>query len=172
MVGPGQSVMEEAVFRQIYDSHLEDLLRYAYFRTGNLSDAEDVVAQVFLKAWEALPAYEQRGIPFLHWLYRIAGNTIKNTYRRREVPVGWEPMATAAAAQQELESTADRLDLGRLLANLPEKQQQVLVLRYVQDLSVRDVAKIMGKSENAIKQLAFRALQSLREGVGIDEENR
>ncbi len=169
MANAEQSVIDEAAFRQMYDSHLEDLLRYAYYRTGNRNDAEDIVAQVFLKAWEALPAYQQRGIPFVHWLYRIAGNTIKNTYRRREIPAGWEPLANTAVSQQEMESTADRLDLGRLVAALPKRQQQVVVLRYVQDLSLREVAQIMGRSENAVKQLAFRALHNLRERVGVDE---
>lgn len=162
-----QANVDQAAFRQMYESHLPALLRYAYYRTGNRMDAEDVVAQVFLKAWESLPTYEQRGIPFIHWLYRVAGNTIKSRYSRREQPVGLEPEAVAASSvQSELELMPERLDLLRQLAMLPETQQQVLVLRYVQDLSLIEVARIMERSPNAIKQLAFRALQKMRERMG------
>lgn len=160
--------MDEAAFRRLYELHLPDLLRYAYYRTRNRADAEDVVALVFLRAWEHLPRYQERGIPFVHWLYRIAGNAIKSGYRRREQPGGLEPERAPASSQLELELTPDRLDLLRQLACLPETQQQVLILRYVQDLSLLEVARIMDRSPNAIKQLAFRALQNMRERMGDD----
>ncbi len=164
----GFAGMDEAAFRRLYEQHLPALLRYAYYRTGNRVDAEDVVAQVFLKAWEYLPRYQERGIPFVHWLYRIAGNTITSGYRRREQPGGLSLENNPASPQLELEFTPERLDLRRQLAGLPETQQQVLVLRYVQDLSLIEVARIMDRSPNAIKQLAFRALQNMRERMGSD----
>lgn len=155
-----------AAFHQLYVTHLSGLYRYAYYRTGNQVQAEDIVAQTFLLVWQGLPRYQQRGIPFSHWLFRIAGNVLVK-YQRKQQGHGlrWDPedqpIAGSATEQAEM-----RLDLLRWLRTLPDSQQQVLALRYVQDLSLHEVAKIMGKSEGAVKQLAWRGLSTLRERMG------
>jgi RNA polymerase sigma-70 factor (ECF subfamily) len=161
-----QAKTSAEAFHTLYELHLPDLYSYAYYRTGNRSQAEDVVSETFLQAWRAMPRYEQRGIPFIHWLYRIAGNVVAKQYgRNRGSEVAWNA-EEAVAPNLPMEQIELRLDLLRHLHLLPDAQQQVLVLRYVQDLSVQDVARIMGKSPGAIKQLAFRALSALRERMG------
>lgn len=156
---------DSQAFRQLYERHLPGLYRYAYYRTGSREEAEDVVAHTFLKALEHLHRYEHRGIPFSHWLYRIAGNALsrRKTGRERLVGLTWEP---GESNDSRMEQIDERLDLAHWLRSLPDAQQQVLALRYIQDLSLTEVAGIMGRSEGAIKQLAFRGLQALRERMG------
>jgi RNA polymerase sigma-70 factor (ECF subfamily) len=149
-------------FLKLYDRHVNGLYRFAFYRLGNRTEAEDVVSQTFLQVMRYLDRYEQRGIPFRHWLYRIAARIIASTadHQRREVLLAVGQFNTGAGDPDAL---PERLDLAALLRTLPAAQQQVLVLRYVQDLSLRDVARIIGRSEGAVKQLAWRGLRTLRE---------
>lgn len=143
----------------LYEHYLPHLYRYAYYRTGSKQEAEDAVSQTFLQAMENLAGFRFRGVPFGHWLYRIAGNIISRSYERssRENRILEEWHDSGA------EITVEQVDLLRYLHELPEAQQQVLTLRYIQDLSIRQVARVMNRSEGAVKQLALRGLRALRE---------
>lgn len=163
---------DEKAFRELYQRCAGGLYRYAYYRTGNRQDAEDIVAQTFLRVWRGLPGYRNVGIPFSHWLYRIASNVVTGRSPKREEPVaeigdigdGGSRSATGSAA----DLVAEKLDLAAGLRALPDQQQQVLALRYVVDLPVAEVARIMQRSENAVKQLAFRALGNLKRRMSAD----
>lgn len=155
----------QEAFHQLYDRHLPGLYRYAYYRTGQRTQAEDVVAQAFFLAWRALPRYQQRGIPFRHWLYRIAGNVLAKSHGRQpDRLLNWEEPSQPGSV--ETDQVELRLDLQEHLRHLPDSQQQVLVLRYLEDLSLQEVARIVGKTEGAVKQLAWRGLSTLRERMG------
>ncbi len=153
-------------FLELYNRHVNGLYRFAFYRLGNREEAEDAVSQTFLQAMRYLDRYEQRGIPFRHWLYRIAAGVISRAadYRRREIPLTAGRFDTGTG---DPEALPEWLDLAALLRTLPATQQEVLVLRYVQDLSLREVAQITGRSEGAVKQLAWRGLRTLRERMGI-----
>jgi len=158
---------EPEAFRMLYEFYLPALYRYCYYRTGSNVEAEDAVAETFLQAWEYIHRYQFRGIPFSHWLYRIAGRIISREGRRGQLEMRMEEAAPCAVARDvALESMSKRLELEAALRTLPKLQQEALFLRYIQDLSLRDVARIMGRSEGSIKQLTFRALQTLRERLG------
>jgi RNA polymerase sigma-70 factor (ECF subfamily) len=129
-------------------------------------DAEDVTATVFLKAWEAIGSYDDRGAPFSSWLFRIARNTIIDEHRRSErrpVPVedtgdageavtGPEEAIVAAAAADRIRSA---------VRELTDEQAYVIALRFWWDLSVRETAMAVGKNENAVKALQHRAIKTL-----------
>ncbi len=76
---------DAAAFGQLYELHLDSIYRYIYYRVGNAAEAEDLTEQVFLKAWEHIAAYDQRGLPFAAWLYRVAHNLVVD-YRRTRRP--------------------------------------------------------------------------------------
>jgi RNA polymerase sigma-70 factor (ECF subfamily) len=164
-------------FGELYLQHLDTIYRYIYFRIAEPEEAQDLTEQVFLRAWEALPDYEREG-RFTSWLYRIAHNMTVDYYRRRKPIVStsllesdvWESDAPVALDQviRAEEATA----LASAIAQLPEDQQQVIVLRFVEGLRHAEVARIMDKSENACRAIQHRALKSLnrlltgvREGV-------
>jgi RNA polymerase sigma-70 factor (ECF subfamily) len=156
-------------FGEIYTLHLDAIYRYVYFRVGDTNDAEDLTEQVFLKAWEALPGYNQRGNPFTSWLYRIAHNMVVDHHRRQKpmIPMpllekgNWEcKQATALEQVIEVEEAAA---LAAAVAQLPEEQQQVIILRFVEGLNHTEVARIIEKSEGACRVIQHRALAALNQ---------
>jgi RNA polymerase sigma-70 factor (ECF subfamily) len=134
-------------------------------RVRDRAETEDVTSEVFHHALANLHKYEWRGIPFAAWLYRIAANLIADRWQRmgRE-PLGddAEQIEAAQAAGAEYEEVERRATLFRLVGTLPEEQRRVVVLRFVEQKSIKEVAKQICKTEGAVKQLQFRALSSLK----------
>lgn len=156
-------------FGALYLRHLDAIYRYVRFRVGNARDAEDLTEQVFLKAWEALPNYRQRGLPFASWLYRIAHNTVVDFHRRPspEVPLAAADHPVAGSGSQgpgALETVIQESEVTALadaIRKLPEEQQQVIVLRFIEGLSHAEVARIINKSQGACRVIQHRALSAL-----------
>ena len=153
-------------FGALYALHLEAIYRYVYFRVGDETEAEDLTEEVFVRVWEALPDYAITGHPFTSWVYRIAHNLIIDHRRkRRPEPVEDEMLAnlpSQAATPEEV--VVQQQELRRLTAavrQLGEEEQQVVILRFVQGLSHREVAEILGKSEVASRVILHRALNAL-----------
>ena len=156
------AAFEPAAWQSVFDQHFQALVRFAYVRTLQLGVAEDIAAEVFAEAAKGIGRYRYRGIPFRAWLYRIARNTIadhlKAHKRRAQVPLDdMETSPEATPADLDL-----RVDFVRALNYLNEDQRTVVVLRFVSDCSLREVAEVLAKSEGAIKQLQHRALAILR----------
>lgn len=154
-------------FQTLYEYYLPKLYRYAYYRTQSSHEAEDIVSQVFLKALEQLKKDALSGTSFGNWLYRVATNIIIDKWRKNSKPykecyILDEPNITADNSDLS-EKISNKVTLRNMLSLLPDAQQQVLILRYIEDLSISQVAEIMGRSEGAIKQLAFRGLKNMRE---------
>jgi RNA polymerase sigma-70 factor (ECF subfamily) len=156
---------DPARFAELYENHFERVYAYVVRRVRDRAETEDVTSEVFHHALANLHKYEWRGIPFAAWLYRIAANLIADRWQR----MGREPLAddaeqieTAQAAGGEHEEVERRATLFRLVESLPEEQRRVVVLRFVEQKSIKEVAKEIRKTEGAVKQLQFRALGSLK----------
>lgn len=156
-------------FGPLYELYVDRIYRFAYRRVGTHHEAEDITAQTFQQALQALPAYQWRGLPFGAWLFRIAGNIINRRGRTagREVAVedvtvfsGYEEMDDDPADQVWRSEQASELAL--MLRRLPPDQQRVLVLKFSHGMRNREIGDLMGRSEGAIKQLVHRALVTLR----------
>ena len=153
-------------FARLYDAYLERIYRYVYFRVADQQWAEDITSQVFLKAWEKLDSYQPRSSPFIAWLYRIAHNAVIDNYRTYKVSV---PLENVSSAEISLEDGIDeKLDLQiesqrirEALQELTNEQQQVLILKFISQLSTAEIAKQIGKQPGAIRALQMRALQGL-----------
>jgi len=141
---------------------------YAFItrRVGNRDVAEDLTADVFHKALANLNRFEWRGVPFGAWLLRIAVNAVVDRSKRsgRELAVDDPP---ELSTQPGLEQVEDRARLYRLVNQLPEDQKQVVVLRFAEQKSIREIAQQLRRSEGAIKQLQFRGLQTLRDEFDV-----
>ena len=154
-------------FGELYQLYLDAIYRYVYYRTGNTSDAEDLVEQVFLKAWEALPGYKRRGNPFSSWLYRIAHNLVVDHHRRQKPAVPMPPLEEVNWVSEESTSLEQIIEaeeasaLASAIAQLPEEQQQVIVLRFIEGRKHAEVARIIGKSAGACRIIQHRALTAL-----------
>jgi len=138
---------------------------YAYVvkRVRDRSESEDLTAEVFHQALANLKRFEWRGIPFAAWLFRIAANLISDRWQKsgREV-TDEESIGSAQVSPVEIEEVERRATLFRLVDTLPAEQKRVVVLRFVEQKSIREVASAICKTEGAVKQLQFRALSTLK----------
>ncbi len=173
---------DPARFADIYENYFELVYGYIARRVRNRAEAEDLTGEVFHKALAGLPRFKWRGAPFAAWLFRIASNMIADRSKRaaREVPFD-ESGATARDAsaqvtrgadksqQKDLEESERRALLFRLVDELAQDQGRVLVMRFAEEKSIREIALGLGRSEGAVKQLQFRALENLRAKLGSHE---
>ena len=159
-------------FGRIFDEFHQPIYRFIASRVHRPSDAEDLTQLVFVKALEALPRYEQRGIPFGGWLFRLARNTIIDHIRTRHDHAELDAVSERAstdAGPEQLASVRDDMDaVSRALAGLTDEQREVIELRFFGGLSAREAADIMGKQEGTVRGLQFRAIASLRRTLGMD----
>lgn len=154
-------------FGAIYDRYQPEIVRYLAHRTRDADAAEDLAQQVFLKAWQAIPRYEERGLPFKAWLYRMAHNQMVDHFRSRRpttdlegVDLPEDPEAEEMLLQGEMqEALKDAMD------RLSEDHRQVLVLRFLMEKSAREIGEIMGRKEVTVRGLQMRALQALRREI-------
>jgi RNA polymerase sigma-70 factor (ECF subfamily) len=155
-------------FGVLYERYLRKIYTYLYYRTGNHADAEDLTSRVFHKAYVHLPGYEHLGLPFSAWLYRIAHNMVANWYRdqgRRKI-VGLNEAVRHSSGDDpgfSTEDAAEREKLYKLIRQLPEERQQVIILKFAEGYSNAEIGRILGRSEGAIKSLYHRTLLLLRE---------
>lgn len=166
-------------FGILYERYVAQIYRYLYYRTGNSQDAEDLTARTFYRALRGLPRYQERGLPFAAWLYRIAHNAVANWLRdRSRRPVtSLEAAATSFSRDGEPVTTLERQEeQERLLAavrRLPPQRQELLIFKFVEGMSNAEIGIIMGRSEGAIKSLYHRTLVELREQLaqegGVEE---
>ena len=155
---------DPARFADLYEINFERVYAYIVKRVRDRAETEDLTAEVFHQALANLKRFEWRGIPFAAWLFRIAANLISDRWQRtgREVTSDPGVMESMQASAAEIEDVEWRATLFRLVDSLPTEQRRVVVMRFAEQKSIREVAREIRKSEGAVKQLQFRALSNLR----------
>ena len=163
-------------FGRLFDHYHLPVYRYIASRVHRPADAEDLTQLVFVKALEALPRYESRGIPFGGWLFRLARNTIIDHVRTRHEHAGLDAAAGHAgreAGPDEVTVARQEMDeVAAALGSLTDEQRDAIELRFFAGLSAREAAEVMGKQEGTIRGLQFRAIAALRRELGIDHDDR
>jgi RNA polymerase sigma-70 factor (ECF subfamily) len=164
---------DSEAFAQLYDLYVTRVYRFAYRRLGNHADAEDLTAQTFHRALEALPRYQDRGLPFGAWLFRIARNLLIDRQRLRpeslrlDARPDFELTGDLEAIPEDASELHEQLDSAwAAVARLPALQRRAIVLRYAQELSHAEVGRRIGRSEAATKQIVYRAIKTLRDRLG------
>ena len=158
-------------FGVLYDRYLGRIYNYIFYRTGNQHDAEDLTSRVFTRAMKHISNYQDRGVPFSAWLYRIAHNLVANWHRdnsrRQEITLD-ETFKTGPDGELP-ETTLMRSEaedaLMHVIRGLPDDRQQLLILKFVEHLSNAEIGRVMGRTEGAIKSLYHRTLLSLRNEI-------
>src|ERR1700686_4026610 len=155
---------DPARFAELYEINFERVYAYVVRRVGDRTETEDLTADVFHQALANLKRFEWRGIPFAAWLFRIAANLISDRWQRsgREVSDDAGQIESAQVSPVEITEVERRATLFKLVDTLPIEQRRVVVLRFVEQKSIKEVAREIRKTEGAVKQLQFRALSSLR----------
>jgi RNA polymerase sigma-70 factor (ECF subfamily) len=151
-------------FAEIYEIHFDRVYAYIARRVRDRVEAQDLTSDVFHRALAGLPGFEWRGAPFAAWLFRIAGNAVADHFerlgRQRDVPADPDPEPA------RIEDAERRARLHRCVDDLPADQRRVILLRFSDEKSIREIAAALGRTEGAVKQLQFRALQGLRARMG------
>lgn len=154
---------------ELYELNYSSIYRYLYYRTGQVQVAEDLTAEVFLKMVQALPAFRPTNCSFRTWLFQIARNLAIDYYRRTvtrpTVPFLDELGLKNTGVDDTVDVHLTRQTLQDSLSQLGDIQRDVIVLRFVEGLSLQEVAEVLHKSEDAIKGLQRRALLLLRQSL-------
>ena len=155
---------DQTAFTQIYERHAAAIYRYIYFRVGEAELAEDLQADVFVRMIEGMHRYEDRGWPISAWLYRIAHDRTVDIIRRRRkrqhVSIeSWE--GSCDGPENEIDARIEQEELRRTIDELTQDQRQVILMRFMANMSLHDVAEKLGRTEGSVKALQHRGLQSL-----------
>jgi RNA polymerase sigma-70 factor (ECF subfamily) len=158
---------DPARFAELYEINFDLVYAYVARRVGDRTLAEDLTSEVFKKALENLPRFTWRGVPFAAWLLRIASNLVADRFKQTARRVDFTDREDSAeSAQVDLEEVEQRARLFQLVDQLPTDQSRVVRLRFAEDKSIREIAQELGRTEGAVKQLQFRALENLRAKFG------
>ena len=153
-------------FGKLYDAYLERIYRFIYFRVEDQKTAEDIASQVFLKAWENLGRFQIGGTPFLAWLYTIAHNAVIDHYRTRKVTAALDDVRLSDPGHAEwvensIDFSVEMESIKGALSTLTDDQRQVLLLKFIDEMSNEEIARQLGKREGAIRALQMRGLKAL-----------
>jgi RNA polymerase sigma factor (sigma-70 family) len=154
-----------SAFAPLYDRYVQPIYRYLYSRLANAQEAEDLTAQTFLSALEALPRYRDDG-HFSAWIFSIARNKAMDYFRKRKRETGLDIVETEARAGApdllaQVIQSQDVRRLSELISSLGEADQELIRLRYLADLSFAEMSALLGKREDAIKKALYRLLARL-----------
>jgi len=159
-------------FGQLFDHFYLPIYRYVISRVHSPADAEDLTQLVFVKALEALPRYESRGIPFGGWLFRLARNAVVDFSRTRHEHADLDTVIYQGTLEPGPEDVAmlrqDLDSVGAALATLTDDQREAIALRFFAGLSAKEAAHVMGRQEGTIRGLQFRAIAALRRQLGME----
>ncbi len=166
-----QAATDSEAFGELYSRHVKRIYNYIYYRTGDHQDAEDLTARVFQRALAHVGGFQDQGVPFSAWLYRIAHNLVANWHRDRSrrpiVPLDDHVVDSGASTHPE--SLAVAMEESQMLLaavrRLSPDRQQLLILKFAERLSNAEIGEIMGRTEGAIKSLYHRTLNALREEI-------
>ncbi len=169
---------DSSAFGSLYDHYQPAIYRFVVVKVGSREEAEDITHHVFLSAWTNVRTYKHRGHPFSSWLYQIARNMVVDHYRSKKDDISLDKLdpessIIPAVAQSDLSIKLQLEKVHIAIKELKPDYQDVIILRFVEDLPLKEVAAILKKSEGAIKLLQHRAIKELKKKLGDEsqEEN-
>lgn len=165
---------EASAFGSLYDHYQPKIYRFVLVKVGRREEAEDLTHQVFLNAWQNIGRYEDLGFPFGSWLYRIARNAVVDFYRSKRDDVSLEKTDPEYFVMQAdiHADLAGKLDVEKVklaIGKLKPEYQDVILMRFVEDLPIKEVADAMEKTEGAVKVIQHRAIKELQNILGAKE---
>lgn len=162
---------DATAFGELYERYRDAIYRFCLSRTGTSHDAEDLTADVFVKALQSIDRWQDRGLPFAAFLYRIARNAAIDRSRTLKQPLSVDGLLVEPASKQnvELEATfaVEKSILLAALTKLKSEHRDVVVMRFIEGYSALEVAGMLGKTEGAIRTLQHRALERLRKEFDV-----
>lgn len=161
-------------FGLLYDQYVDRVYRFIYYRVSDVPLAEDLTSRVFLRAWEHLPNYRDRGLSFGSWLFSIARNSVIDHYRTARPEQALEAAGAVpdqgADPEEALSASLQSDRLAEALQQLTDEQREVLVLKFIEGYSTEEVARLMDKQPGAIRALQMRGLQALERVLDKEDQ--
>lgn len=159
---------EAEAFGQLYDQYLAKIYRFVFIKVSSQTDAEDLTQQIFLNAWQNIKSFQFQGFSISSWFYRIAYNEVIDFYRTRKhhetiETLPEEILSESPGTDRILDQNVEIEKIKAALQKLEGDQQNVLLMKFVDDLSNKEIAQILNKSEGAIRVIQHRALKQLKE---------
>ncbi len=177
-----QNLIEKAIdgdkeaFGLLYSHYQPQIYRFIYIKVSERAEAEDICHQVFLKAWQNIGRFNYQKLPLSSWLYKIARNQIIDTYRSKREDISLIDVEDIATTDHlEIEEKIDAKDeiekVKKAIEKLKPEQQDVIIMRYIEEMSPKEIAFAIGKSPTAVRIIQHRAIKSLRETLGEEKIN-
>ena len=158
---------EAEAFGWIYDRYIKQIYRFVYLKVSHRANAEDLTQQVFMSAWENISNYKTQGFPFSSWLYRIANNAVIDHYRtdRRHVAIDSLPedLFAEEAPNRKIEQQSEIQEIKKAIGGLEQDQQSVVVMKFIEEMTNKEIAAVLDKSEGAIRVIQHRAMKKLKD---------
>ena len=157
-------------FGKLYDLYADRIYRHIYYRTSNVDDARDLTQEVFTKVWQVLPKYKRMKTPFLGWLFTISHNRVIDYYRTKknhaylnnEIDMGDQ----VSSPENLLEAEFTQQEVRKAILQLPEDQQQVILMSFIEGFEYGEIAAVLNKTEGNIRVIMHRGLKKMREILG------
>ncbi len=158
---------EREAFGKLYDEYFPRIYRFILIKVSRHHDAEDLSHQVFLSAWKNIRGYAYKGLPFSSWLYKIAQNAVIDFYRTNRVhldieTVSEEKLGEHSGPEREVETSLEMERVRHALRTLKDDEQNVLIMKFIDELSNKEIAAALKKTEGAVRVIQHRALKTLK----------
>ncbi len=155
-------------FGELYDRYVSKIYRFVFLRVGTRGEAEDITSQVFMHAWENITRYEHKGFPLSSWLYRMASNAVIDHYRTAKHAVDIDSIpedlfADVSDDGERIDSVRESELLRRAIARLEADQQSVILMKFVNDATNKEISQALGKTEGAVRVIQHRAIKQLKQ---------
>ena len=162
----------EATISSLYEEYYDKIARYAYLRIGDRAEAEDLAGDVFLRALESLKSYKERGVPMGAWLFRIAHNLVVDHLRkkakRKTIPIDDLQIESGINLAMVAEKKIEMERVTKAMEQLSQQQREVLGLRFFSGLTSGEAARVLNKSDGAIREMQRAAIEKLRKLLSVD----
>ena len=155
---------DKDAFGKLYSSYLDAIYRYVFFRVENdRQTAEDITEEIFLKAWRHIDQFKIGTGTVQAWLYKIASTTVIDHHRTKKQQVNMhEEIADESTIEEQFVKKTEQQQITRALKTLTDEQQSVIIMKFINDLSNKEIARVLNLSNEAVRALQYRALKNLR----------
>ncbi len=165
---------DSSAFGSLYDHYHPMIYRFVMVKVGRREEAEDITHQVFLSAWQNVRSYTHRGYPFSSWLYQIARNQIVDHYRGNRAEVSIDAVdpdyfAVPAVAHFDIGTKVAMENVRRAMQKLKPDYEDVIIMRFIEDMSLKETALALGKTQGAVKLMQHRAVKELQKMLGPED---